>query len=194
MQFIGTIDQRAPIYSALKQGGQPLYARARRGEVIQAPQRQVKVQSIEILEQQPQQLRLHIVCGTGTYIRSIARDLGELLGCGAHITALRRLWVEPFRQPNMLTLDHLRELAAKEDNEADLQHWLLPVESGLSHFPRIHLETELAQRFYHGQRLYNSHWACGQVAVFNETSDRVLGLATIDNEGWLVSQRRFNWE
>jgi len=194
MQFIGTIDQRAPIYSALKQGGQPLYARARRGEIIQAPQRQVQVQSIEILEQQPQRLRLHIVCGTGTYIRSIARDLGELLGCGAHITALRRLWVEPFRQPNMVTLDHLRELSAKEDNEADLQHWLLPLENGLIHFPSINLETELAQRFYHGQRLYNLHWPCGQVAVFNETGGRALGLAKIDNDGGLIPQRRFNLE
>jgi len=193
IQLTGTIYQRAPIYSALKQGGQPLYARVRRGEIIQAPVRQVHVQSIEILEQQPQRLRLHIICGTGTYIRSIARDLGELLGCGAHITALRRLWVEPFRHPNMVTLDYLCQ-RVKNNSEANLQQYLLPLESGLSHFPRITLETELAQRFYHGQRLYNSHWSCGQVAVFNETDNRVLGLATIDENGWLAPQRRFNWE
>jgi len=192
-QLTGTIYQRAPIYSALKQGGQPLYARARRGEIIQAPMRQVHVQSIEILEQQPQRLRLYIICGTGTYIRSIARDLGELLGCGAHITALRRLWVEPFRHPNMVTLDHLRQ-HVENNSKANLQQYLLPLESGLSHFPRITLETELAQRFYYGQRLYNSHWACGKVAVFNEIDNRALGLATIDENGWLAPQRRFNWE
>jgi len=192
-QFTGSINQRAPIYSALKQGGQALYARARRGEIIQAPVRKVQVHSIEIIEQQPKMLRLHIICGTGTYIRSIARDLGELLGCGAHISALRRLWVEPFRKPIMLTLDHLCELSETK-NEADLQKWLLPLESGLSHFPRINLETELAQRFYHGQRLHNRQWPCGQIAVFNQTDDCALGLGIIDQEGWLAPQRRFNWE
>jgi len=192
-QLTGIIYQRAPIYSALKQGGQPLYARARRGEIIQAPVRQVQVHSIDIVEQQPQRLRLHIICGTGTYIRSIARDLGEVLGCGAHITALRRLWVEPFRNPNMVTLDDLRQFIETK-NETNLQRYLLPLESGLSHFPHIILETELAQRFYHGQRLHNLHWPCGQAVIFNEKEDRALGLATIDKEGWLSPQRRFNWQ
>jgi len=191
-QLTGTIYQRAPIYSALKQGGQPLYARARRGEIIQAPQRQVQVHSIEVLEQQPQSLRLDIVCGTGTYIRSIARDLGELLGCGAHITALRRLWVAPFRKPTMLTLDHLRQLI-ENNNQEDLLQWLLPLESGLTHFPQIILNAELATRFYYGQRLHNPGWPSGQVAIFNEAG-RTLGLAQIDKEGGLAPQRRFNWK
>ena len=95
-QFIGKIQQRPPIYSALKQGGEPLYAKARRGEIIDVPMREVNVESIEIINLDENEISLRIVCGSGTYIRSIVRDLGELLGCGAHVSALRRLWGCPF--------------------------------------------------------------------------------------------------
>ncbi|MBA3485583.1 MAG: tRNA pseudouridine(55) synthase TruB, partial [Lysobacter sp.] len=100
----GTIIQRAPIYSALKQGGEPLYAKARRGETIQAPEREVLVHALDVLEHHDSQLQLHIECGSGTYVRSLVRDMGESLGCGAHVSRLRRLWVDPFRQPRMFTL------------------------------------------------------------------------------------------
>src|SRR5690606_32657385 len=141
----GHIRQRAPIYSALKQGGEPLYVKARRGETIEAPERDVHVQSIEVLEQQPERLRLRVTCGSGTYIRSIARDLGEALGCGAHITALRRLWVEPFLSPRMIGLDELRAVAEAGD-EAALLEWLLPLDAGLSHFGRVELDAARASR------------------------------------------------
>ncbi|RBD10615.1 tRNA pseudouridine(55) synthase TruB, partial [Xanthomonas oryzae pv. oryzae] len=77
--FIGRIQQQAPIYSALKQGGEPLYAKARRGEVIDAPVREVEVQAIEVLGYSAPRLTLRVTCGSGTYIRSLARDLGEVL-------------------------------------------------------------------------------------------------------------------
>ncbi|HHW4673683.1 MAG TPA: tRNA pseudouridine(55) synthase TruB, partial [Xylella fastidiosa subsp. pauca] len=86
-QLIGRIRQRAPIYSALKQGGEPLYAKARRGEVVNAPVREVEVHAIELLVLATPRLQLRVTCGSGTYIRSLVRDLGEILGCGAHITA-----------------------------------------------------------------------------------------------------------
>ena len=76
-QFIGKIQQRPPIYSALKQGGEPLYAKARRGEIIEVPLREVNVESIEIIHIGEKEISLRIVCGSGTYIRSIVRDLGE---------------------------------------------------------------------------------------------------------------------
>ena len=186
----GHIRQRAPIYSALKQGGEPLYVKARRGEAIEAPERDVHVQSIEVLEQQPERLRLRVTCGSGTYIRSLARDLGEALGCGAHITALRRLWVEPFLSPRMIGLDELRAVAEGGD-EAALLHWLLPLETGLSHFNRVGLDGAQASRFNMGQRLRNPDWPCGLVAVFDE-GGKPLGLGQVDEGGVLSSQRRFN--
>ncbi|MPS34790.1 tRNA pseudouridine(55) synthase TruB [Stenotrophomonas acidaminiphila] len=186
----GHIRQRAPIYSALKQGGEPLYVKARRGEAIEAPEREVHVQAIEVLDQQPEWLRLRVTCGSGTYIRSIARDLGEALGCGAHITALRRLWVEPFLAPRMIGLDALRELAEAGDDAALLE-WLLPLEAGLGHFGRVELDAPRAQRFCMGQRLRDPAWPRGQVAVFADDG-KALGLGQVDAAGMLAPQRRFN--
>jgi tRNA pseudouridine55 synthase len=113
----GRILQVPPMYSALKHDGERLYAKARRGEVVDVPAREVDVHRLELLERDGETLRLLVECGSGTYVRSLAVDLGEDLGCGAHLTALRRIWVEPFREPRMVTLAQL-EQAAEEGDEA----------------------------------------------------------------------------
>lgn len=182
----GRIRQRAPIYSALKQGGEPLYARARRGEAIEAPVREVEVQAIEILELAGARLRLRVTCGSGTYIRSLARDLGEALGCGAHVAALRRLWVEPFRAPRMVTL-----AALEAAGEGAAEAWLRPLADGLAGFPRLQLDAGQARRFRMGQRLRDPGFPGGQVAVFGP--DGVpSGLGAVDDSGLLSPQRLFN--
>ncbi|QII29831.1 tRNA pseudouridine(55) synthase TruB [Stenotrophomonas maltophilia] len=188
--LLGDILQRAPIYSALKQGGEPLYVKARRGDAIEAPERQVKVHAIEILEQQPERLRLRVTCGSGTYIRSLARDLGETLGCGAHISALRRLWVEPFHEPAMVTLEQLRALVEAQDETA-MDALLLPLVAGLSEYPRVDLDAEQVQRFCVGQRQRDPSWPRGLVVVFGPES-AVQGLGQVDDGGLLAPQRRFN--
>ncbi|WP_102944544.1 tRNA pseudouridine(55) synthase TruB [Stenotrophomonas sp. VV52] len=186
----GRIRQRAPIYSALKQGGEPLYMKARRGETIEAPERDVEVHAIEVLDQQPTRLSLRVTCGSGTYIRSLARDLGETLGCGAHIAGLRRLWVDPFREAPMVTLDTLRELAGQGDETA-LEALLLPLAAGLADYPRIDLDAEQAPRFSVGQRLRNPAWGAGTVAVYGPNGP-ILGLGEVDETGRLSPQRCFN--
>ena len=187
--LIGRIQQRAPIYSALKQGGEPLYLKARRGDAIEAPVREVEVHAIEVLELNGAQLRLRVQCGSGTYIRSIARDLGEALGCGAHITALRRLWVEPFMQPQMLTLDELEQRVAEQgDAPGD---WLLPLSAGLSGFAQVSLDADQNRRFRMGQRLRDPAWATGLVAV-NDLTGIPSGLGQVNADGVLSPQRLFN--
>lgn len=186
----GSIRQRAPIYSALKQGGEPLYVKARRGDVIEAPEREVQVHAIEVLEQRPERLRLRVTCGSGTYIRSLARDLGEALGCGAHISALRRLWVEPFREPAMVTLDQLRAMVEAGD-EAGMDALLLPLAAGLAEYPRVDLDADQAHRFCVGQRQRDLSWPRGLVSVFGP-DDAVQGLGQVDDSGLLAPQRRFN--
>jgi len=185
----GTLRQRAPVYSALKQGGEPLYARARRGEAIEAPVREVVVHAIELLEAGPDRLRLHVTCGSGTYVRSLARDLGEALDCGAHIARLRRLWVDPFRRPSMWTLDQLQALAGAE-GEVALDACLLPLEAGLAGFPRVDLAPAEALRFGQGQRLRGDWPAADPAAVFG-VDGRALGLARVDPAGRLSPQRLF---
>jgi len=184
----GSIRQRAPIYSALKQGGEPLYAKARRGEAIEAPEREVQVHAIEILALEGSRLRLRVTCGSGTYIRSLARDLGESLGCGAHIAGLRRLWVEPFRAPAMLTLEQLQ---ARLDGGEPAETLLLPLAAGLADFPRVDLDEDAARRFRMGQRLRDAAFPVGEVAVFSPDG-QPSGLARVDAGGVLAPQRLFN--
>ena len=187
----GVLQQRAPVYSALKQGGEPLYARARRGEVIEAPVRQVSVHAIDLLEQQPAFVRLRVTCGSGTYIRSLARDLGQALGCGAHIASLRRLWVDPFRQPRMFTLEQLEAEAARGGQA--LEACLLPLEAGMAGFPRVELAAAEAVRFVHGQRLRGDWRAADPAGVF-DPAGRPLGLGRVEEGGRLSPQRLFRQE
>lgn len=197
----GRIQQRPPIYSALKRGGEPLYAKARRGELVEVGPREVEVHLFELQsaadllddlrgdDAQPQ-LRLHVECGSGTYVRSLVRDLGELLGCGAHVAELRRLWVDPFREPRMWTLDALRELA--ERGERSLDACLLPIEAGMSSWPELRVNAAQAMRLGQGQAVAGFREDAGSVAIVDE-SGRALGLGSVDGEGWLRPQRLFAW-
>ncbi len=148
--FTGRIRQRPPIYSALKQGGEALYVKARRGETIDVPEREVDIDAIDLLDFDGSALTLAVTCGSGTYIRSLARDLGEALGCGGHITALRRTWVDPFRSARAYTLGELQDVADTE-GEPGLEALLLPVEAGLSHWPTVVVDWDQGRRLGMGQ-------------------------------------------
>ena len=188
----GRIRQRAPIYSALKQGGEPLYAKARRGEAIEAPERDVVVHALELIEHEGARLRLHIECGSGTYVRSLVRDLGESLGCGAHVATLRRLWVDPFRQPRMFSLDQLRDLA--DQGDAALDACLLPIEAGLAAYPHVQLGPDAARRLGLGQPVDpGMDCATPGMVVVDDLAGRALGLAMVGEGGLLRPQRLFTW-
>jgi len=186
----GPIRQRAPIYSALKQGGEPLYAKARRGEAIEAPERDVVVHRFELIERDGPRLRLHVECGSGTYVRSLVRDMGEALGCGAHVATLRRLWVDPFREPRMVTLDAVRAMR-EADGEAAIEACLLPIEAGLSQFPRVDLDEPATRRLGQGQTVDCAEGHDGVVAVFGPDG-RCLGLGQRTGLR-LAPQRLFRW-
>jgi len=173
-KLTGRITQIPPVYSALKQGGVPLYKRARRGEAVEAPPREVEVFRFELVERVGNTLRLLVECGSGTYVRSLVRDLGEALGCGAHLTALRRLWVEPFREPRMFTLDELAQI--RESNASRLRETLLPVEAGLADWAALLLDARDADDVAHGRALrvtvapgrYRAHAPNGRLLAIGE--------------------------
>ena len=190
LPLVGRIRQRPPIYSALKQGGEPLYAKARRGEAIEVPEREVEVDSIEVLDIQPDAVRLRIACGSGTYVRSLVRDLGEALGCGAHVAELRRLWVDPFRAPGMVTLEEIEAAAGQGD--AALDALLLPVEAGLAGWPEVRLDDAQAKKLGQGQFIDLDSDLSGDVHVRDATG-RSLGLGEIDAAGVLRPKRLFSW-
>jgi len=189
----GTIVQRAPIYSALKQGGEPLYAKARRGESIEAPEREVVVHALDLLERDGNRLRLRVECGSGTYVRSLVRDLGDALGCGAHVEVLRRTWVDPFRQPAMHTLAALQALVSGSGDSA-LDACLLPIEAGLVDFPGVRLGADEARRFGQGIQLHPGEpGAPADPAAVYDAGGRVLGLGRVDPTGLLHPKRLFTW-
>lgn len=183
----GRISQRPPVYSALKQGGEPLYAKARRGEIVEVAEREVEVFSLTLVGQAPGWLDLEVICGSGTYIRSLVVDLGQALGCGAHVGSLRRLWVEPFNQPDMIALERLQALGPM-DREA----CLLPIEAGLASLPRIDLDAEHSRRLGMGQRLLLPGAPAPQVQMAAFGPDgRALGLVELDRTGLLHPRRIF---
>ncbi|HEY1070019.1 MAG TPA: tRNA pseudouridine(55) synthase TruB [Thermomonas sp.] len=196
--LVGRIRQRPPIYSALKRGGEPLYAKARRGEAIEVEAREVDVHAFDLLNAadlldggEPL-LRLHVECGSGTYVRSLVRDLGELLGCGAHVAELRRLWVDPFREPRMWTLEGLEQLR-EHAGERVLDACLLPIEAGMASWPEVRVNAAQAQRLGRGQGLRGPYPPRGrQVAILDEQGHG-LGLGEVDAEGGLRPARLFRW-
>jgi tRNA pseudouridine55 synthase len=190
--FIGEIQQVPPIYSALKQGGEPMYVKARRGDVIDLPARSVNVHSITLNKLTADTIELSIVCGTGTYIRSIVRDLGERLGCGAHVTELRRTWVQPFQSEKLWTIEQLEALSELGMDALDAV--LMPVEIALSTIPKLIVDDEQARKIGMGQKI--------TVSNMNEAIDliqlcspegRCLGLASVDATGMVKVQRLFCW-
>ncbi len=112
--FLGEQDQLPPIYSAIKRGGRPLYALARAGEVVVVEPRRVRIDALRIVAWQPPDLTLDVECGKGTYIRSLAHDLGQRLGPGAHLAALTRTRSGPFTLDQALTLEELERALATD--------------------------------------------------------------------------------
>ncbi len=195
--LVGRIRQRPPVYSALKRGGEPLYAKARRGEAIEVEERAVDVHAFELqsaadlLDGGEPLLRLHVECGSGTYVRSLVRDLGEALGCGAHVAELRRLWVDPFREPKMWSIEALQELAGRGGQHA-LDACLLPIESGMVAWPEVVVAPAQAARLGRGQAVAQVPGPAGEVAILDH-GGRALGLGQLDAEARLQPKRMFSW-
>ncbi len=146
--FVGAIDQVPPMHSALKREGRPLYELARAGIVVERAPRRVTIHSIDVLRFAPPHAELRIRCSKGTYIRSLAIDLGERLGCGAHLSALRRERVGALDVADAVTLEALEALALPERRAR-----LLPADALLLGLPRVDLDLPSGARFRHGQKL-----------------------------------------
>jgi tRNA pseudouridine55 synthase len=187
----GRITQVPPAYSAIKQGGVALYKRARRGEVVEVPEREVDVHRLELESRDGDRLRLHVECGSGTYVRSLARDLGERLGCGAHLIELRRIWVDPFRIPQMWTLAQL-QARADEAGSAGLDALLLPLEQGLESLPALRVTPEQALHLRQGKRFIQGDLAAESLCRAIDNDDRLVALVRIDPDGEVRVQRGFH--
>lgn len=174
--FRGPIRQRVPAFSAVKRGGQPLYKAARRGgqSLDDLPERDVTIHALDLLAFAPPLLTLRVACSSGTYIRSLAHDLGAALGCGGHVVALRRTAVGHFTLAEAVPLD-----ALTADNLAE---HLLPPEAAVAHLPRLDVDEASAARLALGQRLAAPPGApAGDMAAFGPDS-RFVGIVAVEGD------------
>jgi tRNA pseudouridine55 synthase len=151
-RFRGIITQVPPIYSALKHKGTPLYRLARQGvDMDQLPPkaRQVEIFRLELTAWEPPECTVEVTCSPGTYVRTLAHDLGQALGCGAHLAGLTRLASGKFRLENGITLEGLAHAAA-EGHWRDLLH---PIDAALTCFKALHLDADAARRLCSGQAI-----------------------------------------
>lgn len=178
----GDILQTPPMHSALKRDGQPLYKLARQGIVVEREPRPVTIRRIELLDFSGDRLNISVTCSKGTYIRVLALDIGKALGCGAHLTALRRTRV------GGLSLDDAKTLAAIESCEENFRHTLLqPLDALLQGLPRVDLDAQARARFCHGNPVDLPPGLEGKIRVYGE--GRLLGVGEPGREGRLWPKR-----
>ncbi|CAK0763669.1 tRNA pseudouridine(55) synthase [Gammaproteobacteria bacterium] len=149
-RYTGQIEQIPPMHSAIKVQGRPLYTLAHQGITIERAARTITVYDFTLLSMEEERCTVHIHCSKGTYIRTLAEDVGEVLGVGAHVSALRRLAVGPFTNPeSTVTMERLR--AAGEEGDAALESLLLPMDSALGQWPAVTLTSDSAFYMRQGQ-------------------------------------------
>ncbi len=185
--FRGRIEQIPPMYSALKHQGQRLYALARQGIEVAREPRTVEIRELVFQGLADGEISFEVACSKGTYIRTLAEDIGETLGCGAHVTWLRRTGVGPYREDGMVTLDHLREILAADPAAADAL--ILPIESAVQHWPAVFLTRDATWYLRQGQPvMVPKAPAQGWVRIYG-SDQRFLGVGEIQDDG-LVAPRR----
>ena len=142
-RFQGSIEQLPPMYSALKHQGKRLYELARKGIEVERKPRSITIYELRLLSFVDDCLECFVRCSKGTYIRTLAEDIGKQLGCGAHITALRRTAVAPYDTQHMVTMSAL-QAQAERHNSTELMAMLLPLDSALSNWPMLKVNADAA--------------------------------------------------
>ena len=190
-QFRGDQMQVPPMVSAIKINGQRLYKLAREGKTVEREPRAVTFHEVKVLSFDEDHATLSVRCSKGTYIRSLVTDIGEKIGCGAHVVALRRTFVSPFEGHTMWT-------EAQLDSHTNKDELLLPVDAGLGHLPEIMLDNAEVTAFKHGQAIAidrelpekgNLGHVDGALYRVYEPGELLLGLAELTPERQLAPKR-----
>jgi tRNA pseudouridine55 synthase len=184
--FRGTIHQKPPMVSAIKHKGQPLYKLARQGIQVERRARPVTFYELELVDWSPPDLTLSLTCSSGTYVRALARDLGEKLGYGAHLTALTRLASGAFTQSQALAMDQFAAAVAAQDWKS----LVLPLDAGLQQFPACTLEEQESRRIRSGQPLPANHLSAPRdqlcrAYVAHDNEQNLIALLKFDVEAQL---------
>ena len=188
-EFSGSISQVPPMYSAVKHQGQRLYALAREGIEVERKPRTVQIYQLLLHSLSEGLLDIEVACSKGTYIRTLVEDMGEALGCGAHVVQLRRLSVGPF-DGDMVSIDELRAAADASDagRFAALDEYLLPIDSAIANWPDVHLDRDAAFYIKQGQAIQVPHAPTeGWVRIYDNS--QFLGVGEIQDDGRVAPRR-----
>ena len=183
-QFRGAISQIPPIYSALKVAGKPMYDYARRGIEVERKSREVEIKRLDCIRFSGDEVVIDVSCSKGTYIRTLGEDIGTALGCGAHLTALRRTASSALTIEHAITLEQLEGLT-----EIERDTRLLPVDTLLKNIPSIVLESRMVTCLQQGQvQVAHPDWFPGMVAVY-DSNGLFIGLAEVTTKRQLIAKR-----
>ena len=200
--FFGDTMQVPSMYSALKQNGQPLYKLARQGIEVERKARPIHIYDIKLLNIREDELDIELQCSKGTYVRNLIDDLGELLGCGAHVITLRRLSVRGFDEAAMVTLEKLQAMAAEagEPEQAfeKLDALLQPAWEAVKELPKVELNDLAASYLKQGQPVFVPNiTGAGKVVLFNKDADTAksfVGIGEIMDDGRIAPNRLVSTE
>ena len=189
-EFTGPIEQVPPMHSAIKHQGQRLYKLAHQGITVERQPRSVTIYRLELLGFGDGRLRVEVDCSKGTYIRTLAEDIGKRLGCGGSVETLHRFGAGPFEAKDMVSLRELEERA--ERGLAALDELLLPIEAAVAHWPGISLPDAVAFYLQRGQPVLVPHAPTeGWVRIF-AGGDRFVGIGEVLDDGRVAPRRLVN--
>ncbi|MCK5809501.1 MAG: tRNA pseudouridine(55) synthase TruB [Cocleimonas sp.] len=186
-QFTGKVTQIPPMYSALKYNGTPLYKLARQGIEVKRKQREITIYELTLLERTRDTLLLDVHCSKGTYIRTLAQDIGDALGFGAYITSLERTDVSPFDCSKLYTLEDLQQLSEQEDKQLD--HALLPIDTALSNHPSIILNDTESTRVKNGLKVTRDDIPNASLIRMYHESGEFIGIGRLSSDQLLAPKR-----
>ena len=191
-QFRGDILQVPTMFSALKHNGKPLYEYARQGITVEREARPITIFELKFVEYQAPYLSLEVHCSKGTYIRTLVDDLGEVLGCGAHVSVLRRLAVGDYPVEEMMPIEEL-QLLAESFPQQELDRLLLPIDTAVASLATLNLTESQTKAVKFGQRVKfeNGEQVYGLVRLFSNTQ-QFLGVAEITADNVIRPNRMVN--
>jgi len=187
--FLGTISQLPPMYSAVKHQGERLYKLARQGIEVERQPREITIFGIELLDMALPEVEFDVHCSKGTYVRTLAEDLGDMLGCGGHVVALRRTGVGPYLESAgpLVTMAQLEALG--EEDYGAMDALLLPQDSALGHWPEVRLSEDACFYLRQGQAVLVPRAPTQGLVRLYDPSARFVGVGEILDDGMVQPKR-----
>ena len=176
-RFIGPIEQQPPVFSALKHKGTPLYKLARKGRPVQKPARKVHISKIKLLEIKLPLIHFEVACSSGTYIRTLCADIGNQLGCGGHLLALKRIESSGFKIQQAISLSQLE----KRTQTRELNGCIISMTDALVSMPAYRADQHLMKKIRHGQPIHKADIHSNPLADNDTTQDSYIKIVDADN-------------